>query len=260
VEFNSVEDNLRQSFRALAANRPSGDIREIGGVSIASAGAAFQMFNAAFLSRPVMDTADLERRVIAARLYFEARGLPWSLWVCDGFLPTQLRRRQQRIVERQGMRMAVQLPGMWADHIDPPVRTLPRLEIRRVEDEGTRLAFCDIGCICFHVPLEWFRDIFLRPQLWDNGFVGWVGYLDGEPVATAATVVAAGAVGIYNVATMPYHRRCGHGEAVVRHALEEARRETGCERTILQSTEHGLNLYMAMGYKTVTTIHVYASD
>jgi GNAT superfamily N-acetyltransferase len=108
--------------------------------------------------------------------------------------------------------------------------------------------------------LNWFREIFLRGPLWDSDFVGYVGYVDGEPVATAATVMAAGAIGVYNVATLPTHRRRGHGEAVMRYALEKARQETGCERSVLQATDHGLPLYLSMGYKTVTTVDVYAFE
>jgi len=260
VEFQNVEQNLRYSFRALAADRACGDVREIGGVSIASAGTSFQMFNAAFLAGPVADAADLERRAVTARVQFEARSLEWSFWVCDGLLPPRLRKQAGRIIERNGLRLAVQLPGMSAERLLPPRRALPDLEIRRVVDEASRLAFCDIGCACFHVPLNWFREIFLRPRLWENDFVGWVGYRDGEPVVTAATVVAAGAIGVYNVATLPEHRRRGHGEALVRYALEQARRESGCERTILQATDYGLQLYLSMGYRTVTTVNVYASD
>jgi len=258
VEFQNVEENLVQSFRALASHRPSGEVRDIAGVSIASAGTSFQMFNAAFLSNLVSDSEDLARRICAARVHFEARGLPWSFWVCHGLLPPKLRRRT--IFERSGLRHAVQLPGMCADRLLPPKRALPELEIRRVGDEATRLAFCDIGCACFHVPLDWFREIFLRQGIWEDGFVGYVGYWQGQAVATAATVTAAGAVGVYNVATLPTHRRRGHGEAVVRYALEQARRESNCERTILQATEHGLSLYLSMGYRTVTAVDVYASE
>src|SRR5207249_7455685 len=75
VEFQNVEENLRHSFQALAEDRRSGDVREIGGVAIASAGTSFQMFNAAFLSSPVADAADLERRTLTARVQFESRGL-----------------------------------------------------------------------------------------------------------------------------------------------------------------------------------------
>jgi len=260
VEFQNVEENLRHSFRALAEDRRSGDVREIGGVAIASAGTSFQMFNAAFLSSPVADAADLERRTLIARVQFESRGLEWSFWVCEDLLPPRLRKQAERIFNRCGLRLAVQLPGMCADRLLPPRRALPELEIRRVDDDATRLAFCDIGCTCFHVPLNWFREIFLRRRLWENGFVGWIGYLDGEPVVTAATVTAAGAVGVYNVATLPAHRRRGHGEAIVRYALDRARRESGCERTILQATDYGLQLYLSMGYRTVTTVNVYASE
>jgi GNAT superfamily N-acetyltransferase len=259
VEFRNVEENLRHSFRALAADRPKGDVREIAGVSIASAGTSFQMFNAAFLASPVASAEDLERRAVVARVHFKARRLPWSFWVCDGLLAPKLRKRAESILERNGLRHAVRLPGMSAESLLPPRRALPELEFRRVQDESTRQAFCDIGCTCFHVPLNWFREIFLQRQLWEDGFVGYVAYLDGEPVATAATVTAADAVGVYNVATLPAHRRRGHGEAVVRYALARAREASGCERTILQATEHGLTLYLSMGYQTVTTVDVYAS-
>src|SRR5712691_11098005 len=240
MEFRKVEENLRHSFRALASDRPSGDVREIAGVSIASAGTPFQMFNAAFLASPVTGPEDLERRIATARVHFHVRDLGWSFWVCADLLPPKLQPRAERML--------------------PPRRALPEIEVRRVADESTRLAFCDVGCICFHVPLNWFREIFLCTPLWDSDFVGYVGYVNGEPVSTAATVTAAGAIGVYNVATLPGHRRRGHGEAVMRHAVERARQESGCERTILQATEHGLPLYLSMGYKTVTTVEVYAFE
>ena len=259
MEFENVEENLRQSFRALAFDRPAGDVREIAGISIASAGSEFQMFNAAFLSSPVGSVEDLERRIATAQVHFRARGLSWSFWLCEDLLRPNVRRRVGRLMESASLSPAVRLPGMSAERLLPPRRDLPRIEVRRVSDEPTRLAFCDIGCTCFHVPLHWFREIFLRSRLWDGDFVGYVGYVDGEPVATAAIVVAAGAIGVYNVATLPAHRRRGFGEAVMRYAIERAREHSGCERTILQATEHGLPLYVSMGYRTVTTVNVYTS-
>jgi hypothetical protein len=258
MAFVRVEENLRHSFRVLAMDRPGSDVREIAGVSIAASGTSFQMFNAAFLSCPVGSPDDLDRRIAMAKVHFRARGLGWSFWACEDLLPPKLRNRA-RLFERGGLRGTLQLPGMAADRLLPPRRPLPDLEIRRVADEPTRLAFCDIGCICFHVPLQWFREIFLWKQLWDGDLTGYVAYSGGEPVATAATVLAGGAIGVYNVATLPAHRRRGHGEAVMRYALERAREATGCERSVLQATEHGLPLYLSMGYKTVTTVSVYAS-
>jgi hypothetical protein len=54
VTFENVADNLRESFRVVAAGREHGEVRELPGVSIAAAGVTFQMFNAAFLSAPVL--------------------------------------------------------------------------------------------------------------------------------------------------------------------------------------------------------------
>jgi GNAT superfamily N-acetyltransferase len=259
VEFENVEENLRQSFRALAFGRPEGDVREIAGISIASSGSEFQMFNAAFLSCPVGSMEDLDRRIATAQVHFRARGLGWSFWLCEDLLQPNVRRRAGRLLESASLFPAVRLPGMSAERLLPPRRELPRIEVRRVSDGQTRLAFCDIGCTCFHVPLNWFREIFLRSRLWEGEFAGYVAYVDGEPVATAAIVVAAGSIGVYNVATLPAHRRRGYGEAVMRYAIDRAREQSGHERTILQATEHGLPLYLSMGYKKVTTVNVYTS-
>jgi len=65
--------------------------------------------------------------------------------------------------------------------------------------------------------------------------------------------------GVYNVATLPGHQRRGYGEAVMRHAIADARREHGIEQTILQSTPAGLRLYERMGFHTVTRVSVYST-
>ena len=258
MDFENVADNLRESFRAIAASRMPGEIRELPGVSVASAGVAFQMFNTAFLSAPVASEADLARRIMLSSVHFDARGLEWAYWVCDDWLEGRARRRSRQIFERHGLRHTVDLPGMVAERILPPVKPLPTLEIRRVGDAATRDGFCAIGSVCFHVPLPWFREVFNNDSVWDR-FIGWVGYLDGEPVSTAATVIGGGAVGVYNVATMPEHQERGYGETVMRHAVAEAQRRHGIKRTILQSTPAGHRLYQRMGFRTVTNIAVYAS-
>ena len=258
MDFENVAANLRESFRAVAASRAPGEIRELRGVSIASAGVAFQMFNTAFLSAPVPNEAELARRIMLPSVHFDARGLEWAYWVCEDWLEARARRRSRQIFERHGLRHSVDLPGMVAERILPPVKPLPKLEIRRVGDAATRDAFCAIGSVCFHVPLPWFREVFDNDVVWER-FIGWVGYVDEEPVSTAATVVGGGAVGVYNVATMPEHQKRGYGETVMRHAVAEAQRRSGIGETILQSTPAGHRLYERMGFRTVSNVAVYAS-
>src|SRR5438067_1445870 len=99
MEFRLVEENLRQSFRVLASGRPHAGVLELPGVSIASLGVSFQMFNAAFLSGPVETPGDLEDRLEAARLHFESRRIPWALWVCEDWLSQRVRRKLSRCCE-----------------------------------------------------------------------------------------------------------------------------------------------------------------
>jgi len=258
VDFSTVADNLRESFRILSSGRETGEVRELRGVSIASAGVVFQMFNAAFLSAPVASDVELEQRILLASLHFETRGQEWAYWVCDEWMQESVRKRSRRIFEKHGLRHSVDLPGMVAERLQPPLRPLPRLEVRRVCGAPTRDAFCSIGSVCFNVPLSWFREVFEPTRVWDR-FAGYVGYLGEEPVSTAAVVVGAGALGLYNVATVPGHQRRGYGEAVMRHALDAARREHGMERTVLQSTRAGYALYERMGYRPVANVAVYST-
>jgi GNAT superfamily N-acetyltransferase len=252
MPFHPVEENLREMFRVLARERESGEICELPGVSIASLGSPFQMFNAAFLSGPVADEAELKRRIAVADVMMQSRGLPWAYWVCESWLPAGVRRRAARVFERHGMALSAELPGMVAEELRPAERPLPEMEVRRTEAEATLGAFHLIGSNCFRVPLPWFRDIFDHDR---PDFASYVGYAKGEPVASVATVTAAGVVGVYNVATAPAFRKRGYGEAVMRHALEQA----GAGASILQATKLGLSLYERMGYRAVTRFLVFTS-
>ena len=258
MDYAIVSDNLRESFRVLAASRCKGEVRELHGVSIASAGVTFQMFNAAFLSAPVSNEADLAKRIVLASLHFEKRAQEWAYWVCEDWMDSRTRKRSRKMFDRHGLRHSVDLPGMVAEKLLKPVRSLPTLEVRRVGDLTTRDAFCAIGSVCFNVPLSWFREVFEQEAVWDR-FLGFVGYQDGQPVSTAAVVIGAGVAGIYNVATLPGCQRHGYGEAVMRHALAEVRRQWGIDRSILQSTPAGYRLYERMGYRPITTVAVYST-
>lgn len=259
MDFHPVEQNLRQMFRVLASRREAGEVRELPGISIASLGSSFQMFNAAFLSSPVVDETDLLRRIGLAGVQMAARGLPWAFWLCEEWLPFSLRRRAIRILDRQGLALASEMPGMVAEALRPAKREPAALRIVAVNRESYRQSFCQIGAVCFHVPLMWFEEIFDEQMGSREECACWVGIYDGQPVATAATVVHAGVIGVYNVATLPEFRERGFGEAIMRHATAAAKEKSGLERTILQATRQGLHLYERMGYHSVTRFLVFTS-
>ena len=258
MEFQLVANNLRESFRVVAGSRSRGELRELHGASIASAGVTFQMFNAAFLAEPVTTEAELAQRILLPSMHFQHRGQEWAYWVCEDWIERRLRKRSRRVFERHGLRLSTELPGMIAEHLAPPVKPLPRLDVRRVCSEAERDVFCEIGSICFHVPIPWFREVFDSDRVWEN-FAAYVAYSGGMPVSTAAVVAGGGAIGVYNVATMPTEQHRGFGESVMRHALKEGLRQHGPKPIILQSTPAGLRLYERMGFRTVARVAVYSS-
>src|SRR5580700_6550669 len=134
MDFHPVEQNLRQSFRILAAARERADVRDLGGVSIHSLGATFQMFNAAFLNSYVVDEADLERRIALASVHFAKRHINWAFWMCDSFLDRRLQRKAERIFSRMGLTLSSELPAMAAETLVAPWRHLPQIEIVPVGD------------------------------------------------------------------------------------------------------------------------------
>jgi ribosomal protein S18 acetylase RimI-like enzyme len=259
MDFHPVEENLRQSFRILASARERADVREVDGVSIASLGATFQMFNAAFLNSYVEDEADLERRIAIASVQFAQRHMQWAFWMCDSFLDRRLQRKAERVFSRMGLTLSSELPAMAAESLVNPWRRFPQIEIHPVQDLASRRAFCEIGAVCFHVPLPWFEEVFDDRMTDRPEFVAWLAYSQGEPVATAATVLAADVIGVYNVGTLPGHRGRGIAEAMVRQAIDRAKVQSGIDRTVLQSTSFGYDLYRKMGYRTVGTVLVFTS-
>lgn len=258
MNYENVAQNLRESFRVIAASRAAGENRELRGVSIAAAGATFQMFNCAFLSAPVLTDADLTQRILLASAHFNTRGQEWAYWVCEDWLAGRTRRRSRQLFEGLGLRHSVDLPGMVAERLSPPAFALPEVDVRRVCQGPVRNAFCAIGSLCFNVPLIWFSEVFDSDSVWER-FNGYVAYVDEEPVSTAAVVMGGDALGVYNVATVPGHRGRGYGEAVMRHALADAENRHGVARALLQSTPAGYKLYRRMGFRTVTKVGVYSS-
>jgi len=148
-------------MQCFAQATPASEVREMPGVLIANAGVDTPVFNTAFLTSPPQDLVDLDRRIAIAKVYYEARGLHWSC------------------------------AGMLAEQIPAASREAPPIECRRVSDAETRMAFCHITSACFGIPFETSLAIYNSAKTWQTDFIAYTAYLEGQPVATAATCLPA---------------------------------------------------------------------
>lgn len=258
--FRLIEENLRLAMEFYGRGREGADIRHIGGIEVICSGTNMAMFNPAMLMEPLTGSEnELDRRLTMAAVYFAERGVRWSWWLCEDMLGRSVRRAAPDIFARRGMRRAVAVPGMLAQRLLPPVRPLPEVECRPVTTDTARQDFGQITAISFGLPYSSASDIYEAESPWQGDFHGFVGYVKGQPVCTAGTVVSGDAIGFYSVGTLPDHRRRGYAEALMRLAFERTRGRQEIQRAVLQSTPAGERLYYQMGFRSITRFSIYVS-
>jgi ribosomal protein S18 acetylase RimI-like enzyme len=256
--YSIVEQNLRTAMRSYAFIGEGGEAREYTGVAIASSGLNVPVFNSAMLLGPA---GNMEKLIATADVHFRARKLGWTFWVCEDLLaPDRRDAVLERVFQSKGMRRIADPPGMYADRIVPPVRPAAPLTFAQVDSEHTRLEFAHIASTVFSLPFVTAKRIYGATGLWRPPSYGWIGYFEGKPVSVVTTVTADEAIGVYSLGTLPQHQGCGFGETLLRHALGEANRRTGIERSVLQATAQGLNLYRRMGYRFASKFSIYMRE
>jgi GNAT superfamily N-acetyltransferase len=256
-EYCVVEKNLRQTMRFFGQASGRGSVAERDGVLLIDSGVDYAVFNIAMLTHSVEDQQELARRAATAARFFDARGARWSLWLCDDLVAEPVRRQTQSVFAAERLRRLTEAPGMIADRLRAPDRALPPVECRPVVDAATRADFAHLTSINFDIPFSTCQTVYANEQAWAHDYHGYVGYYQNTAVATIAIVVAAGSVGVYSVSTLPHHRRRGYAESLMRQVLAKYARETGLERTLLQATRAGFDMYRKMGYRVVSHFTVY---
>lgn len=223
------------------------------------AGIPFELFNGVARARLAPDDSDdLDAQITAALQPFIMRGHPMFWWTGPSSAPKDLGARlvEHGLVDDGSMPgMAIALSDLRQTHEAPARLVTEQVNSPRLVEEFTLALRAGYG-----VPEEMQAPLAalgerqaLSP---DSPWLYFVGRLDGEPVSTVQLFLHAGVAGVYAVSTAPAARRQGIGEALT-HAALLAARERGYAVGILQSSAMGLHIYERLGFRALTSFHLY---
>lgn len=257
AEVDESHAQYRRAWRLYALATPTAEVVERPEVFIAAGHVAWPILNTAFLRAPAPTARALEAAVASASRYFSAGKNGWMFALSDDWLAPDARAAAPSVFERYGMKPVMTLTGMVTDRILEPQRPAPPLDVRPVLDTDQRRAVADINAAGYDVSRDMGREALEHERLYGPECTGFLGYRDGLPITSTSVMPIDGVAYIGLVATLAEHRRIGAAEAVMRHALAEARRAWGVQRTVLHATDAGYPVYLRMGYRPVTRFQLY---
>ena len=240
-----AEDNMIRAALCWARAAEGGFVREDGAVVLTSVSAPMRPFNQIVVREPVED-ASLIRGL---RDHFSGAGR-FRLRVREevGLAPD--------VVAGAGLVRRGGIPSMALE--SPARQETGELDVLPVRDERTLLDHVRLVAEAFDWDPGDLATVFTDELLGDPAWLGWVGYISGEPVCTSHLLVDGETAGIYWVATAEQHRGRGFGTVITRSAVDEAARR-GCHMVGLQASPLGKPVYERMGFRVVAEYETYVS-
>jgi GNAT superfamily N-acetyltransferase len=214
---------------------------------IVDSGLPCDTFN--FICRARLEEATVRPAAVDAVSYFARRQRPFSWWVGPADRPQELGAVLDDLgLERAETELAMALRLEALPDSVPPV---PGLEVRRVHTPAELEALAQVTAANWTPPDPDVLTFYGRTAaaLLSATAPQWfyVGYLNGQPVATAEATVHAGTVGLYNIATRAAFRGRGIGSMLTWRPLRDAR-AAGCDLAVLQAASEGAGLYRRLGF------------
>ena len=240
--LEAADRNMAAVWRGIAeAVAGPAAVVDRGHALLMSVGEPVPMFNPAFVRAGGGDPEAIVDEVTA---HFEGLGMPFVLIFRDEIAPGLA-----GACARHGMVEHWQAPIMVLDPIPALVPPLPA-GLAILPLGGAELTtYVRVLGEGFGMPPSMVTRIFGRWLLEMDGFTGFLGFVDGVPVATSGLYVSDGLAGVYNVATLDGYRGRGIGAAMT-WAAAHAGWELGLSVSILQASRAGEPVYERMGYET----------
>lgn len=240
-----ADRNYAHSFELLGRLARGGALHKDSGLVSAITG-PIPWLNVTVVYDELADPAAAIRRAME---FYRLAAAPFVMRIRVGF-----GMKTQQAMRELGLEPAERLPGMVLN----PVAEIPRppadLKITGW-DAASLPVYNEIIAASFGMPLELANNL-LTPGLVESTLRGFIGYVDGAPVATSALIASGGVAGVYNVATLPGYRGRGFGEALTWHAVR-AGVEEGCVIGSLQASAMGRPVYARMGFREIAPYESY---
>ncbi len=188
---------------------------------------------------------DAKARVKETVGYFKSRDFPFTWWIGPTTKPSNL----YKLLEKEGLRCDEVEVGMVKE---PCGKIEGELHIESVITQEQHEIYAEFCARLSDEPamVRWG----LRKG--QGKLKRYLGYLNNEPVVTGALMPAAGVAGLYDIVTLPEHRKHGLATNMIGF-LESEAQHLGFERVVLQSTESALSLYLGLGFCEVCRFYPY---
>lgn len=190
-----------------------------------------------------------EEEIDRAIEYFSSKSLPFMWW------------SSAKILETKGFLFGGILTGIALDIArGVPVAASSDIKIKFVESDAELESFtclaADIFAMSSKATEQWLalNDSMLR----NDEQVHFIAYLNDIPVGTVSLSTSSSSAGIWNLATLPEHRKTGVGAALVQAALQEAKkRHYDYVMAILMPKGMAWGLFTKMGFEAVCEFPFY---
>lgn len=262
----AVFENLYELFRAMANRLPDGRLIESEKLSRHLSFPTNPMFKGVWKTHLTSDEADAAIDEVIA--WFKEQNAPFFFWWTGGITtPNDL---EERLAAHGMISMAEQTqelakgilsteqgsPCMVAELSKMNEAVLTKIPegfvIQEAENESHLYDFKKVFVETYAIP-EWagqaWVDATLKIGIGNTPWRIFVGYLNGDPVATNMLFNGAGVASVYAVATIPSAQGKGIGAAITLKPLLEARDKDGYKYAVLFSTEMGVRVYERIGFR-----------
>lgn len=248
----AIEDNL---FALMPALRkwPRAEVHDDAEIKWSITDIPFPLFNSIMRAQLSPEKIDVTIQSIVSEA--KSRNVPLLWWTGPATRPADL----GGYLEDHGFVSEGQVPGMAVNlaNLNENFPTPSGLTVQPVTDDETRKQWIQVFAAGFGIP-DFVADTFYDFMSYDDPEIAlaYIGWLNGQPVATSLLSLATGVAGIYNVATLPAARRQGIGAIMTLTPLQEARKR-GYHVGILHASDMGVQLYRSLGFQEYCQIGQY---